>query len=241
MGLGCSSQPNPSLRIFAASSLIEVFKSGEVAFEMRNPEIDVQMQFAGSHILKSQIQSGAPADVFASANRAHIQELFEADTVNSPVVFAANRMALIVPNNNPKGVAELADLEGIERLILADQAAPAGSYARQVLERAKNDLGADWHGKVISRIVSNEPNVRLVTTKVGLGEADAGLVYVTDALASDRVTVVSMPDAYNVQTEAVMGVVSAGNSERALHWISFWRSSSGQDILKAHGFIGESK
>ncbi len=135
-------------------------------------------------MLETQIKNGAPADIFASAAPLNTQRLFAAGIVEKPVTFTANRLALIVPKSNPAGIKSVYDLKTKNvKLVIANSAVPVGSYTRTVLK--KMNLSS-----VLNSVVSQESDVKAVTGKVALGQADAGFVYVTDARAvSDQVTV----------------------------------------------------
>ena len=235
-GMGCDASTKSTLRVYAATSLTELFTAGETSFEAQHPNVDVQLQFAGSQVLKMQITEGAPADVYASANRAHVQSLIDSRLLIEPFALAKNEMALIVPKGNPNRLHRLKDLPNVKRLVLGGHEVPAGVYARQVLTRAADDFGEEWLQQVHARVVSHEPNVRLVRTKVTMGEADAGLVYVTDANASKQVDVVPIAPEFNVSTEVVMGIASGGNTDLARDWALFWGGDEGVKQLGALGF-----
>ncbi|HVR12424.1 MAG TPA: molybdate ABC transporter substrate-binding protein, partial [Gaiellaceae bacterium] len=138
--------------------------------------------FAGSNTLETQIRNGAPADIFASAAPLNTQRLFKQGLVQKPVTFTSNRLALIVPKSNPADIKSIYDLKRKPaKLVIAGAAVPVGSYTRTVLRK----MGLS---SVLSKVVSQETDVRAVTSKVALGQADAGFVYVTDARAvADRV------------------------------------------------------
>ena len=162
-----------ALNIYAAASLTEVFQAFDKA---------PKYNFAGSNVLETQIRNGAPADIFASASPVNTQRLFAAGLVDKPVTFTANRLALIVPKANPAGIRSIYDLKTKDvKLVIANAAVPVGSYTRTVLKKMALT-------SVLAKVVSQESDVKAVTGKVALGQADAGFVYVTDARAvSDQV------------------------------------------------------
>ncbi len=169
------------LTVFAASSLTESFQSIAAAFEGRHEGVHVLLNFAGSSALALQIVQGAPADVFASANPQQMQKVVdEGLTAADPQIFAENRLVVIVPASSG-----LSDLLGLARpgiaLVLAAPEVPVGAYARQALASMDGDFGADFSARVMANVVSEEPNTRQVAAKVELGEADAAVVYATDA------------------------------------------------------------
>jgi molybdate transport system substrate-binding protein len=240
---GACSKDAPPVRVldvYAASSLTEAFEELETAFEAEHRGTDVAVTFAGSQVLKLQIEQGANADVFASANTTHMRDLIDEDIVVESRIFAHNELVVIVPLSNPAGIESFSDLRRAERIVLGTKDVPVGSYARQSLERAAEPLGEDFVGEVMSHVVSEEANVRLVRVKVELGEADAAIVYATDAAPSDRVRIVEIPEGLNVSADYPIGIVERSD-DRALaeQWIEFIMSEHGRRILRRHGFIVE--
>src|SRR5512140_81534 len=173
-----------ALVVFAASSLREAF--GDVGAELRqqSAQADVQFNFAGTQDLATQLRHGARADVFASADERQLEQLVREGLVEPPRVFACNALVVIAPAQNPAQLHSLEDLPKARRLIIAAPEVPAGRYAEEVIARAQAVYGAAWGDAVRARLVSRELNVRQVLSKVALGEADAGLVYRTDAEAT---------------------------------------------------------
>jgi molybdate transport system substrate-binding protein len=219
--------------VFAASSLTDAF--GELA---QSAELEVAPSFAGSQVLRLQIAQGAPADVFASADRRHMDALVEAGLVGDARVFAHNELVVVVPPDNPAGIEAFEDLPRARRIVVGDPNVPVGRYTRRLLVRAAERFGDGFVSAVRARVVSEESNVRLVRAKVELGEADAAIVYRTDAAASERVRVVPIPDALNVRAEYLIGVVSASERpERAARWIAHVEGDEGRRTLSAHGFV----
>jgi molybdate transport system substrate-binding protein len=212
------------LTIYAAASLTEVFKGYDSA---------QKYNFAGSNVLETQIKQGAPADVFASAAPLNTQRLFAAGLVDKPVTFTANRLALIVPKSNPSGLKSVYDLKSKSlKLVIANAAVPVGGYTRTVLK--KMNLSS-----VLSKVVSQESDVKAVTGKIALGQADAGFVYVTDARAvSDRVTVIRIPAWAQPRVRYEIAVISKSTNKAAAQaWIKGILSAKGQTALKNAGFL----
>jgi molybdate transport system substrate-binding protein len=212
------------LSIYAAASLTEVFKAYDAS---------QKYNFAGSNVLETQIKQGAPADIFASASPVNTQRLYAGGLVDKPVTFTANRLALIVPRSNPAGLKSVYDLRSKSlKLVIANSAVPVGSYTRTVLK--KMNLSS-----VLTKVVSQESDVKAVTGKVALGQADAGFVYVTDARAvSDQVTVIRIPAWAQPRVRYEIAVVStSGNKAAAQAWIKGLLSGKGQAALKAAGFL----
>lgn len=240
---GPADSARTGLQIYAASSLTEAFTEIESAFELVHPDTDVRLTFAGSQTLRIQIQEGAPADVFASADPGHVQALEAAGLVNGGQVFARNELVVIVPPDNPAGIESFADLPRAQRIVLGTENVPIGRYARLALARAGAEGGGpggyppSFADDVLARVVSEEANVRLVRAKVELGEADAAIVYRTDALASAGVRMVEIPATANVGANYLIALVTdAGNRDAGTDWIAFVLSDEGRGILARHGF-----
>jgi molybdate transport system substrate-binding protein len=210
--------------VYAASSLAEVL-----------PEIepDAGYSFAGSNELATQIREGAPADVYAAASSKYPQELYAENLVDEPVTFASNRLVLIVPGTNPAKITGPEDLLATgTRLVLAGEGVPVGDYARDALAR----LGLS---DALANVVSNEDDVKGVSGKVALGEADAGIVYATDAAPlGDDVLVFELPDRAQ-PTIAYQAAIVAGRSDRdrAAAFIERLLSAEGRDALERAGFV----
>jgi molybdate transport system substrate-binding protein len=228
-----------TLTVFAASSLTDAF--GEMAreFEAAHPGTRVELQLAGSQVLRTQIEQGARADVFASADTVQMDALRKAGLVGEAHAVARNALVVVVPGRNAK-VEELAHVARPHtRLVVAGRNVPAGRYTVRVLERiqASNRFGAQFQIRVLANIVSEEPSVRAVLAKVALGEADAGFVYASDvAAARGRVGVVEIPEALNVEAEYPIAVVAdAPHAELAQAFVAFTLSPSGRMVLKRHG------
>jgi molybdate transport system substrate-binding protein len=225
---GGSAASPAEIRVFAAASLTAAFNELGPRFTAANGGTRVTFNFAGSQALATQIRQGAPADVFASADVPNMDKV--EDLVGDPRVFASNRLAMVVEQGNPKGVRTLDDLASSDlKVVLAAPDVPAGKYAAQVLERAG----------VTVKPVSQEDNVKSVVTKVSLGEADAGIVYVTDVTAGgDRVEGVEIPTEQNVTASYPIATVTASEAQdEARAFVDLVRSAEGQQVLKRHGFL----
>jgi molybdate transport system substrate-binding protein len=225
---GSARQP---LHVFAAASLTESFETIAAAFEQAHADVAVQLVFAGSSTLVRQIREGAPADVFAAADEANMEKLASAgDLAGDARVFAANRLTIVVPRGNPHHIATLADLTTDNlTVVLAAPAVPAGKYAAEAFAKAGLAVPA----------ASQEPDVKAVLNKVALGEADAGIVYVTDArAAAGKVDAVAIPDAFNVTARYPIAVLkSAAAPTRAAAFVAFILSDRGRAVLGEHGFL----
>jgi molybdate transport system substrate-binding protein len=236
--------PEPrELVVFAASSLTDAFTEAVETFEAANPGVTVTFSFASSSDLATQLSEGAPADVFASANARQMQVAADGGRIaGAPVNFLTNRLAIIVPSGNPAGVESLADLkkEGL-RLVLAAPDVPIRGFAEQVLDKAAADhaFGATFKEDVLAQLVSEEANVRQVVAKVSLGEADAGIVYISDVtpdLASSIVAI-TIPAELNVLAVYPIAVTNdSKQAELAQAFVDFILSEDGQAILNKWGF-----
>jgi molybdate transport system substrate-binding protein len=240
---GGNEGPRTTITVFAASSLTETFNDAAASFEEQHGDIDVQFNFAGSPTLRAQLDQGADADVYAAADEENMQAALDAGLVKPEArTFARNRLAIIVPADNPGEVHLLPDLakDGL-RVVVAAPDVPAGRYTREALDLIAADDGfvPGFREAVLSNVVSEEPNVKAVVAKVQLGEADAGIVYVTDVtpeIESD-VSVIEIPLDYNVQASYQAAVTSdAEHPEAAQAFIDFLLSDGGQDILEEHRF-----
>jgi molybdate transport system substrate-binding protein len=225
------------VRIHAASSLTEVFQRLETLFEATHPESDVVLSFAGSQALRLQIAQGAPVDIFVSANREHVEALIEAGFADAPRRIAGNTLAIIVPTDNPLNIRALGDLPRAERIVLGTPQSPVGSYARALLTRVDTEQGADLSERVMARVVSEESNARLLRAKVALNEADAALVYATDALNTPSVLGVPLPPSENIHVDYyAANVLQTEPSSATTRWQAFMASSDARAILIEMGY-----
>ncbi len=223
------------LTVFAAASLTDAFTAIGEAFESEHPDVDVTFNFAASSDLVTQIIEGAPADVFASADQNNMTRLIEAGLVDAerndgdPATFATNSLAIIVEPGNPQGIASVEDLADPDLIVVTtDPEVPIGAYTQEVFDAAGVDVTPD----------SYEENVRGIVTKVVEGEADAGLVYVTDVIAAgDGAEGVEIPADINVVAEyPIAAVADAPNPDAAAAFNEFVLSDDGQSILAEYGF-----
>lgn len=218
------------LTVFAAASLQPVFDQIGKTLRSSNT-LDITYSYAGTQTLTSQLQQGAQADVFASADSAHMSTLQTAGLIaGTPRIFARNRLEIAVERGNPKNIHGLADLArpGLV-VVLADPSVPAGKYAQQALAKA----GVTVHP------ASLETQVTGVLSKVALGEADAGIVYVSDIVTSGKVDGVAIPDDQNVIAEYPIATLSGAKHKGAADlFIRYVLSSDGQTTLVAAGFEG---
>jgi molybdate transport system substrate-binding protein len=245
-----SATPEPqTLTVLAAASLTESFTEIGMAFEALNPGVTVSFNFAGSQALAQQLDQGADADVFASASKKYMDAAVESKRANKDdaKTFVQNRLVVILPKDNPAAIAELKDLAkaGI-KLVLADKSVPIGQYALDFLDKAvKNaDFGASFKDDVLKNVVSYEDNVKSVVTKISLGEADAGIVYVTDVTAdvAEKIEKIDIPDDLNtVANYPIAPISDSKKAGLAKAFVDYVLSADGQAVLAKFGFVIPSK
>lgn len=216
--------------VSAAASLTDAFTEMELAFEAAHPEVDVILNLGGSSSLRAQILEGAPVDVFASADAPNMDRVVEAGQVSGePWIFARNRLQIAVPAGNPAAIHGLEDFAAAElRLGLCAEGVPCGDFARMVLTRAG----------VVPALDTNEPHVRVLLTKIELGELDGGITYVTDVASTNgAVEGIDIPDDLNVRADYPIAVLAgAPNAGAAEAFVRFVRSGEGGAILVKYGF-----
>ena len=242
---GAASPTTPPVKgeiiVFAASSLTDAFKEAAKEFQAKNPEAKVTFNFAASSALATQINEGAPADVFASADAAQMAKVTEKGNASASADFVTNRPTVIVPaSGSPLTTYPDLAQPGVRRVLAAPEA-PIGKDALEVLAKAappSTGRSADFSTKVLDNLKSNEANVRAVLSKVQLGEADAGIVYTTDAaVAAKDVRLVEIPAAFNVVARYPMATIKASkNATGAQAWVAFIASAEGQAIMAKYGF-----
>ena len=226
-----------TLTVFAASSLTEAFEEIATAFEAQHSGVTVQLSFDGSSTLATQITQGAPADVFASADEDQMQLVVKGGlAADKPKIFATNRLSVITPRGGrvkrPQDLAQPGVL-----LVLAAPEVPVGNYARAALEKMNARYGADFSARVLENLVSEESNVRQVALKVELGEADAAIVYQTDAAVAKNISEIAIPDALNVVgTYPLVTLTSSAQPRLARAFVAWVLSKKGQAVLGNYGF-----
>lgn len=229
-----------TLAVLAASSLTDAFGELENTFEEQNQDVDVTTSYAGSSELLTQIQQGAPADVFASADEAKMNTALQDGLVTEPKIFARNRPVVIVPADNPAGIEEFGDLaDANAQIVLAEETVPIARYAEEVLDNADSEYGEGFAQRVRDKIVSREANVRASANRVALGEADATFVYISDVTEDirDQVQIIEIPENLNVVAiYPVATIKGSQNPELAQAWVDLVLSEEGQRVLKKYNF-----
>lgn len=239
----CYAQESKEITVFTAASLTGAFT--EIGQMYKNEtNINVVFNFDGSQILRTQIDNGAYADVFASANTKQMNALKNEGLMNnsSISIFTKNKLSLIIPKNNPAKIHNLTDLAkpGL-KIVIGTKDVPVGDYAQQIINKLGNDsaYGPDYKKKVVANIISQETNVNYVVTKVALGEADVGFAYVSDITEdlATKVDKIEIPDKYNVIAEYPMGILKQSKyPAQAQEFINLVKSDKGMAVLVKYGF-----
>lgn len=231
-GCGAGSTANTgsgTVTVFAAASLTESFNILKVAFEKANPGSTVTLSYGASSTLAQQIVQGAPADVFASASTATMKTLTDAGrTAGEPATFAQNTLAIVTPPSQTE-VTSLADFANPAlNIVLCATPVPCGAASDKAFAKAG----------IVPSVDSREADVKSVLAKVQSGDADAGLVYVTDAKAAGtKVREVAIPADQNQSTAyQIVAVKDTSNPSLAAAWVAFIRGPEGQQVLAAQGF-----
>ncbi|HEX5054406.1 MAG TPA: molybdate ABC transporter substrate-binding protein [Planctomycetota bacterium] len=229
LAAACRDDAGAPARVFAAASLTAPFEALARAFERANPGRELALHFAGTPQLVVQLREGAAASVFAAADEVNMQRVTALGTTIGPVrVFARNRLAIVVREGNPRGIAGLADLARAGcKVALCGPDVPAGRYARQSLAKAN----------VVVHSLSDEPSVKSLVTKVRLGELDAGIVYATDVLTAGVAGVAVAPEHDVVASYPICVLGTGGDRERGEAFVQFVLSPAGQRLLAEHGFL----
>jgi len=221
-----------NLQVFAASSLTEAFTAMGKDFEAAHPGLKVTFSFAASSALAQQVNDGGPADVLVTADDSNMEKVTDAGNATDPKTFARNRLAILVGKGNPKGITRLEDLgtSGVVFVLCAPEV-PCGKFGAAAMTKAG----------VTAKPASLEENVKAVVSKVTLGEADAGIVYVTDVKAAgDKAEGVAVENADDPELQAVYPIAvtkQAKNTDAATAWIDYVLSDEGQATLATYGFL----
>ena len=239
---GMGQEPE-ELTVFTAASLTGAF--GEIGQIYENETgMSVAFNFDGSQALRTQIENGAYADIFASANKKQMNALRDGGLINnsSMVLFAKNKIALIIPKNNPAQINNISDLArpGI-KIVMGTKDVPVGDYALQIIDKLGNDsaYGLDYKAAMLANVISQETAVNYVVTKVALGEADVGFAYVSDItedLAS-KVDKIDIPDEFNVIAEYPVAIMQESKyPAQSQEFVNLVRSERGNAVLERYGF-----
>lgn len=227
-----------TLTVFAAASLHQAFPALGKQFEAAHPGISVRFSFNGSQILEAQLEQGAAADIFASADKRQMDRALQAQLVVNPKPFASNELVLVTAPSSKVSTAHDLSTPGT-KLVICAQAVPCGAYARQLLQGMDADpvYGQTYSDSVLRNVVSEELDVEAVVSKVTLGEADAGIVYRTDALSQPNLRSIALPALPGTPIGYYIGAVrTSANASTAADFVAFALSADGQKILAKYGF-----
>ncbi len=247
-GAAPQAKPATTLQVFAAASLSDAFNEIAEDLEKQQPGLRVRIAFAGSQQLAAQLEQGAAADVFASADErwmTYVEGLGLLD--GGSAVFARNTLIVIVPKTNPARIGRLQDLaKGGVKLVIGAEAVPAGAYSRVMLKNLSKDpaFGSDFAARTLRNVVSEEENVRSVVGKVQLGEADAGIVYRSDVSkgVARYIKTFEVPAAANIIARYPIAVMrESKNADAARAFVERVLSPEGQAVLARHGFLATTK
>ena len=234
VGCGGPREASDTVVVFAAASLMEAFEELEETYEDQHPGRDVRLSFAGSHVLRMQIEHGATVDLVATADLRHLEALQTQALVVEPKAFAVNRLAVVVAEEGLDHIQELEDLPAVERVVLGGPQVPVGQYARQMLESCDGRLARN----VLDRVVSLEDSARLVRAKVELGEAQAAVIYQSDLQAGRALREIPIPERCQVNPVYGISRVSGSSNEATGDFLRLLESEVGEGILQSHGFEG---
>ena len=239
----CYAQESKELTVFTAASLTGAFT--EIGQMYKNEtNISVVFNFDGSQVLRTQIDNGAYADIFVSANAKQMNLMKNEGFMNnsSITVFTKTKPVIIVPEDNPAKIQNISDLAkpGI-KIVIGTKDVPIGDYTLQILAKLANDsaYGPGFRKLVMANVVSNETNVNYITSKVALGEADAGFAYKSDITKdlSSKTTKIEIPDKYNVIATYPMGILKQSKyTPQAQKFINLVESDKGTAVLEKYGF-----
>jgi len=234
----CQNSTTPAqqekLVVFAAASLREVFNTMGESFRRAHPNVELAFHFAGSQELRAQMEYGAVADVFASADLHHMERLAQQGYVHTPTIFTQNKLAVVVEKASAPHIQTLADVPSASRIVVGIAEVPVGQYTLQLLTQ----MGEAFKTGIEAKIVSREFSAKQILAKVRMGEAQVGFVYWTDALSAPELAVVPIPD--NLNPVAQYPIAILRNSPHPLlaqAWVRFVLSEAGQSILESAGFV----
>ncbi|MPY82584.1 MAG: molybdate ABC transporter substrate-binding protein [Actinophytocola sp.] len=228
-------QAEAEVTALVASNMTDAFDALADRYTERHPDTRIEASYAGTQILFTQIQQGAPADLFISADRDYAERAANNGLIDDFTTVAKMKPVIVVPQGNPANLDSLADLgEQSLKLVIGVNTVPIGKYTRQVLHNAEHGYGNDFYHNVMRNVVSTDTDTKQVTQKAVIGAADAAIVYRTDVTPSiaDKVDIIAIPQRYNETAgnyAAVLG--DADHPEQARQLIKFMRSPKGQQIM----------
>ncbi len=240
---GCVSEPveQTEINVFVAASLTGEMTEIADQFMAENPNIKVNLNFAGSSTLKTQILEGADADMYISANDKNFDPVVEAGLITDKKVLLEKKLGIAVPRENSAGIADLGSLtnSGV-KLVIGDDAVPFGQYTRTIIQKYENDSHAGYVDAFMANVVTQVDAVTKVKSYLTLGEADASIVYMSDISKDDKndITLIEISDQYNVVASYPYGILKATTKLSAVQTFeSYLTGSAGSAILTDYGFV----
>ena len=229
-----------TLVVLAAANTTDPLNEIIGAFEREYPQARVIPEYAGTQVLATQAEQGAPFDVFISADSKHVAALNKEGLVGDAALLSEGHEVIVVPKDNPAHITSLRDLASKPaKLVLGVEAVPIGEYTRQILAKASKEYGAAFPARVLAQAVSLESNVKQVLEKVALGEADAGIVYFTDITPAyvHQISIVPIPQRFEVEAGNFIAVARAAhNPVLANEFAAFATGPAGRAIFRRHGY-----
>ena len=224
-----------TITVFAASSLTDAFTEVGRQYESLHPDVEIVFQFAGSQFNRLQIEQGAKADVFASANLQHVRQLRTANLTQRVEPFATTDLVIITPHDS--SIKTFGDVTEAHRVVVGQPTSPIGRYTEQSFQKLTLKGHAPWVETIRQHTVSREPNVRLVRSKVALGQADAAIVYRTDTIDQPNLTAIAFPKDSQVQATYWAATLNPSPSiKHADDFVTHLTGKSGQATLRSFGF-----
>lgn len=235
---------DPTARVtlvaLAAANVTDPLNDVIGAFERAHPGVVVTPEYAGTQILETQAEQGAPFDIFVSADKQHMDALLKEGFVDDVRLLSEGHEVIVVPKDNPGGIESLRDLADKDvKLVLGTDAVPIGIYTREVFQKASAAYGADFSSRALAHAVSFETNVKQVLEKVALGEADGGIVYFTDVSAKykDQVKIVPIPREFEVEAANYIAIAHESKQpELARALLDAATGAGGRSIFRRHGY-----
>jgi len=235
-----SNQEKIEMFSLVAANATDPFNELMEEFSERHPEVKMEATFAGTQVIRTQLEQGAKADIFLSADYEHIEAVQKQGLVEEFFPVSQNRVVIVIPKEDKIGIRSLEDLGKKKvKLVIGTDSVPIGKYTRQIFDKAEVTFGDDFAEKVIANVVSFETNVKQVLQKVALGEAEAGLVYVTDVTPDflKRVNVIEIPREHNVVATNYIAVpTKAPQKELAEAFMQMMLSEEGQKIFEKYKY-----
>lgn len=239
LGLSCTREESRTkLVVFGAASLQESFAALENSFEATHPGVDVVLHCAGSQELRMQLEQGAHADVFASADLVHMDKLTTAQLAAPSQIFARNIPIVVVAQASSGKIRNFSEVPSIGRIVIGTPEVPIGRYTEKILHQANELYGPGFRDAFLASVVSKELNVKQILAKVRLGEANAGIIYKTDLSKDPSLETIEVPESINVVAEYPIAILRRTHSpDLARAWVQLVLSEKGQSSLRAHGFL----